>query len=47
VFEVRSTAGDTYLGGEDFDQRIMNWLIEEFQAETGIDLGADRMASSA
>jgi molecular chaperone DnaK len=44
VFEVRSTAGDTYLGGEDFDQRIMNWLIEEFQAETGIDLGADRMA---
>jgi molecular chaperone DnaK len=44
VFEVRSTAGDTYLGGEDFDQRIMNWLIEEFQQETGIDLGADRMA---
>jgi molecular chaperone DnaK len=44
VFEVRSTAGDTYLGGEDFDQRIMNWLIEEFQNETGIDLGADRMA---
>jgi molecular chaperone DnaK len=44
VFEVRSTAGDTYLGGEDFDQRIMNWLIEEFQGETGIDLGADRMA---
>src|SRR5262249_7577330 len=44
VFEVRSTAGDTYLGGEDFDQRIMNWLIEEFQSETGIDLGADRMA---
>jgi molecular chaperone DnaK len=44
VFEVRSTAGDTYLGGEDFDQRIMSWLIEEFQAETGIDLSADRMA---
>ncbi|HEV7514780.1 MAG TPA: Hsp70 family protein, partial [Thermoanaerobaculia bacterium] len=44
VFEVRSTAGDTYLGGEDFDQRIMSWLIEEFQAETGIDLGSDRMA---
>jgi molecular chaperone DnaK len=44
VFEVRSTAGDTYLGGEDFDQRIMNWLIDEFQNETGIDLGADRMA---
>jgi len=44
VFEVRSTAGDTYLGGEDFDQRIMNWLIEDFKRETGIDLGADRMA---
>ncbi len=44
VFEVRSTAGDTYLGGEDFDQRIMNWLIEDFNRETGIDLGADRMA---
>jgi molecular chaperone DnaK len=44
VFEVRSTAGDTYLGGEDFDQLVMNWLIQEFQAETGIDLAADRMA---
>jgi molecular chaperone DnaK len=44
VFEVRSTAGDTYLGGEDFDRRIMDWLIEDFQAETGIDLRGDRMA---
>ncbi|HEV8241091.1 MAG TPA: molecular chaperone DnaK [Thermoanaerobaculia bacterium] len=44
VFEVKSTAGDTYLGGEDFDQRIMDWLIEEFLAETGVDLRSDRMA---
>ncbi len=44
IFEVRSTAGDTYLGGEDFDQRIMDWLIEDFQRETGIDLHEDRMA---
>ena len=44
IFEVRSTAGDTFLGGEDFDQRIMDWLIEEFDRETGIDLSEDRMA---
>src|SRR3954467_1258077 len=44
IFEVRSTSGDTYLGGEDFDHRIMDWLIEGFQAETGIDLHGDRMA---
>jgi molecular chaperone DnaK len=44
IFEVRSTAGDTYLGGEDFDQRVMDWLIAEFQTETGIDLKGDRMA---
>jgi molecular chaperone DnaK len=44
IFEVRSTAGDTYLGGEDFDQRIMDWLIEDFERETGIDLRQDRMA---
>ncbi len=44
IFEVRSTAGDTYLGGEDFDQRIMDWLIADFEVETGIDLRADRMA---
>ncbi|HVS03578.1 MAG TPA: molecular chaperone DnaK [Thermoanaerobaculia bacterium] len=44
VFQVKATAGDTFLGGEDFDQRIMDWLIEEFNAETGIDLRSDRMA---
>lgn len=44
LFEVRSTSGDTYLGGEDFDQEIMNWLIEGFLEETSIDLRADRMA---
>ncbi len=44
IFEVKSTAGDTFLGGEDFDQEIMNWLIDEFQAETSIDLRRDRMA---
>ena len=44
IFEVRSTAGDTFLGGEDFDQRIMDWLIREFQSETSIDLRDDRMA---
>ena len=44
VFEVKSTNGDTYLGGEDFDQRIVSHLIEVFQAETGIDLKSDSMA---
>jgi molecular chaperone DnaK len=44
LFEVLSTSGDTYLGGEDFDKRIMDWLIENFQKETGIDLREDRMA---
>jgi len=44
IFEVRSTSGDTYLGGEDFDQRIIAWLMEEFQVETGIELRGDRMA---
>ncbi len=44
IFEVRGTSGDTYLGGEDFDQQIMDWLIGEFRAETDIDLRADRMA---
>ena len=44
VFEVKATSGDTYLGGEDFDQEIMNWMISEFQSETGIDLRSDRMA---
>jgi molecular chaperone DnaK len=44
VYEVRSTAGDTYLGGEDFDRCVMDWLIEGFVASDGIDLRADRMA---
>ena len=44
VFEVKSTSGDTFLGGDDFDQRIMDWLIDEFRSETGINLGQDRMA---
>jgi len=44
IFEVKSTSGDTYLGGEDFDQRIIDWLISEFRAETQIDLRTDRMA---
>ena len=44
VFEVLSTSGNTYLGGEDFDERIMNWMADQFQAETGIDLRKDRLA---
>ncbi|MBI2469596.1 MAG: Hsp70 family protein, partial [Candidatus Rokubacteria bacterium] len=44
VFEVKATNGDTHLGGDDFDQRIIDWLIEEFLKETGIDLRQDRMA---
>ena len=44
VFEVKSTNGDTFLGGDDFDQAVLEWLITEFRRETGIDLGTDRMA---
>jgi molecular chaperone DnaK len=44
VFEVKSTNGDTYLGGDDFDMRVVNWLIEEFKRDTGIDLTKDSMA---
>ena len=44
VFEVKSTNGDTHLGGDDFDRKIINWLIDEFKADTGIDLSKDRMA---
>ncbi len=44
VFNVLSTAGNTFLGGEDFDMRIMNWLIDEFKKETGIDLSKDKLA---
>ena len=43
VFEVRSTNGDTHLGGDDFDQRIIDWLMAEFKADQGIDLGKDRI----
>lgn len=44
VFEVLSTSGDTHLGGDDFDQVIMDWLVQEFRQETGVDLNQDRMA---
>ncbi len=44
VFEVKSTNGDTFLGGEDFDQRVVNYLADEFKKENGIDLRADRLA---
>ncbi len=44
VFEVLSTSGNTFLGGEDFDERIINWMVEEFQKETNIDLRQDRLA---
>ena len=44
VFEVKSTNGDTHLGGDNFDQRIIDWLIDKFRSEYGIDLRHDRMA---
>ena len=44
VFEVLSTSGNTFLGGEDFDERIMSWMAEQFLADTGIDLRQDRLA---
>ncbi|HET9299929.1 MAG TPA: molecular chaperone DnaK, partial [Candidatus Polarisedimenticolaceae bacterium] len=44
VFEVKATSGDTFLGGEDFDQRIVDWLLEAFRQDTGIDLRTDRLA---
>ncbi len=44
VVEVKSTNGDTHLGGDDFDTAILQWLIEEFKKEQGIDLGTDKMA---
>lgn len=44
VFEVLSTAGDTHLGGDDFDDKIVRWLLEEFKKESGIDLKSDRQA---
>jgi molecular chaperone DnaK len=45
VFEVKSTHGDTVLGGDDWDQRIIDWLVQQFKAAHGVDLGADRMAA--
>ena len=47
VFQVRSTNGDTFLGGDDFDQRVMDYLIEEFKKTNGIDLKATARHSSA
>jgi len=44
VFEVKATSGDTFLGGEDFDQRIVEWLLAEFQQQSGIDLKGDTLA---
>ena len=44
VFEVKSTNGDTHLGGDDFDERIIQWLVAEFKKDQGIDLSKDRMA---
>src|SRR6185369_13166270 len=44
MFEVLSTSGDTFLGGEDFDRNIMDWLLSDFLKQTGIDLRQDRLA---
>lgn len=44
VFQVKSTSGDTFLGGDDFDQRVMDWLIDEFKKDTGMDIRNDRQA---
>jgi len=44
VFEVKATNGDTHLGGDDFDQRVINWLVEEFKKDQGVDLSKDPMA---
>jgi molecular chaperone DnaK len=45
VFEVKSTHGDTHLGGDDWDQRVIDWLVKEFKAKHGVDLAADKMAA--
>src|SRR6185436_15277557 len=44
VVEVKATGGDTHLGGDDLDQRLVEWLVSEFRREQGIDLGRDKMA---
>ena len=46
MFEVKSTNGDTHLGGDDFDQRLIDYLADEFQKQEGIDLRKDPMAST-
>ena len=45
VFEVKATGGDTHLGGDDFDQLIIDWMVEEFSGQTGVDLSEDRACS--
>jgi molecular chaperone DnaK len=45
VFEVKSTHGDTHLGGDDWDQRVIDWLVQQFKSAHGVDLGNDRMAA--
>ena len=45
TFEVQATNGDTHLGGDDFDQKIMDWMVEEFKKENGIDLSQDKMSA--
>ena len=44
IFEVKATNGDTHLGGDDFDQKVIDWLADQFRKEQGIDLRSDRMA---
>jgi actin-like ATPase involved in cell morphogenesis len=44
VFQVRATSGDTFLGGDDFDYRVMEWIIAEFKKESGIDVSTDKLA---
>ena len=44
VFEVKSTSGDSKLGGDDWDERVMNWLVDKFKSSTGIDISSDKMA---
>jgi molecular chaperone DnaK len=44
IYQVKSTAGDTHLGGDDFDRKIMDWIVEEFTKESGMDISGDKMA---
>lgn len=44
VFEVKSTSGNTHLGGDDWDQRVIDWMVKDFKAKTGVDLASDKMA---